>query len=145
MKHTHTHTSSLTVKRLAFVLFAAIFINSNTAFSQVNPEWKTHGTTADSSAFIGTTNDACLRFRSNNIDRIRISHDRNMGNAPLHPVEKLHVSGRERIDSEFIANDNVVLNKSPRIEKDLDVYANLTLHQESLKLEPLIDTSLNES
>src|SRR5690554_3196978 len=67
----HTHTTSPTVKRLAFVLFAAIFINCNTAFSLVNPEWKTHGNTADSSAFIGTTNDACLRFRSNNVERIR--------------------------------------------------------------------------
>ena len=145
MKHTHTHTSSPTVKRLAFVLFAAIFINSNTAFSQVNPEWKTHGNTADSSAFIGTTNDACLRFRSNNIERVRISHDGNMGIGTLHPVEKLHVSGRVRIDSVFMANDNVLLNKSARVEKDLDVYGNLTLHQGSLKLKPLIDTSLNEN
>src|SRR5690554_1360038 len=141
----HTHTTSPTVKRLAFVLFAAIFINSNTAFSQVNPEWKTHGNTADSSAFIGTTNDACLRFRSNNIERVRISHDGNMGIGTSSPDEKLHVNGRVRIDSVFMANDNVLLNKSARVEKDLDVYGNLTLHQGNLKLKPLIDTSLSEN
>src|SRR5690554_4406735 len=125
----HTHTTSPTVKLLAFVLFATIFINSNAAFSQVNPEWKTHGNTADSSAFIGTTNDACLRFRSNNIERVRISHDGNMGIGTSSPDEKLHVNGRVRIDSVFMANDNVLLNKSARVEKDLDVYGNLTLHQ----------------
>src|SRR5690554_1214599 len=68
-----------------------------------------------------------------------------MGIGTLHPVEKLHVSGRVRIDSVFMANDNVLLNKSARVEKDLDVYGNLTLHQGSLKLKPLIDTSLNEN
>ncbi|HZH85796.1 MAG TPA: hypothetical protein VFD77_00670 [Brumimicrobium sp.] len=145
MPHTHTHTSLPTVKRLTFVLFAAIFINSNTAFSQVNPEWKTHGNTADSSVFIGTTNDACLRFRSNNIERVRISHDGNMGIGTLHPVEKLHVNGRVLVDSVFMANDNVFLNKSARVEKDLEVHGNLTLHQGNLRLKPLIDTSLNEN
>ncbi|HLW40289.1 MAG TPA: hypothetical protein VKX31_07860 [Brumimicrobium sp.] len=127
------------------MLFAAISLNSNKTIAQVNPEWKTHGNTADSSAFIGTTNDACLRFRSNNIERVRISHDGNMGIGTLHPVEKLHVNGRVLIDSVFMANDNVLFNKSARVEKDLDVYGNLTLHQGSLKLKPLIDTSLNEN
>lgn len=139
------HTTSPTVKLLAFVLFAAIFINSNKTIAQVNPEWKTHGNTADSSAFIGTTNDACLRFRSNNIERVRISHDGNMGIGTSSPDEKLHVNGRVRIDSVFMANDNVILNKSARVEKDLDVYGNLTLHQGNLKLKPLIDTSLSEN
>src|SRR5690554_7230696 len=68
-----------------------------------------------------------------------------MGIGTLHPVEKLHVNGRVLVDSVFMANDNVFLNKSARVEKDLDVYGNLTLHQGSLKLKPLIDTSLNEN
>src|SRR5690554_2715308 len=103
----HTHTTSPTVKRLAFVLFAAIFINSNTAFSQVNPEWKTHGNTADSSAFIGTTNDACLRFRSNNVERMRISHDGKVGIGVDNPVEKLDVDGDFLLRGDVIVKNYV--------------------------------------
>ena len=53
----HTHRTSNTYKFLSFIL---LFLASNSLLAQNTTEWKTEGNTADSSAFIGTTNESCL-------------------------------------------------------------------------------------
>jgi|SRR5690554_6659420 len=89
MKHTHTHTQRYL--KVTFFLLTALI--GSQVYGQTNETWGTQGNSADSSSFIGTTNDACLRFRSNNIERVRISHDGKVGIGVDNPVEKLDVDG----------------------------------------------------
>src|SRR5690554_8176422 len=89
MKHTHTHTQRYL--KVTFFLLTALI--GSQVYGQTNETWGTHGNSADSSSFIGTTNDACLRFRSNNIERVRISHDGKVGIGVDSHVEKLDVDG----------------------------------------------------
>src|SRR5690554_1203068 len=56
-------------------LFVVLPLAHQSYAQSTSSEWKTQGNTADSSAFIGTTNASCLRFRSNDLERMRISED----------------------------------------------------------------------
>ncbi len=66
---------------------------SSISFSQNSNEWKTQGNVADSSTFIGTTNNACLRFRSNNTERMRISEEGKVGIGVENPQKTLDING----------------------------------------------------
>lgn len=126
-------------------LFVVLLLAHQSYAQSTNAEWKTQGNTADSSAFIGTTNASCLRFRSNDLERMRISEDGKIGMGTLQPAEKLHVNGRTRIDSALIVRDSVFIERSTRIDGDLEVGGSITVNQGALRLKSLIDTSLNEN
>ncbi|RFC53639.1 hypothetical protein [Brumimicrobium aurantiacum] len=76
-----------------------------TNLAQTGTDWKTEGNTADSSSFIGTTNPSCLQFRSNNIERMRISHDGNVGIGVDNPEERLDVDGDFQLHGDIIFTD----------------------------------------
>lgn len=126
-------------------LFVVLPLAHQSYAQSTNAEWKTQGNAADSSAFIGTTNASCLRFRSNDLERMRISEDGKIGMGTLQPAEKLHVNGRTRIDSALVVRDSVFIERSTRIDGDLEVGGNITVNQGTLRLKSLIDTSLNEN
>ena len=71
-------------------------------FSQSSDKWETQGNVVDSTTFIGTKNDACLRFRSNNIERMRISEDGKVGIGIANPIKKLDVAGDIRLTGDII-------------------------------------------
>lgn len=142
--NTHTHTRLAKVNCLGLATFTLMFFIVNTSFSQNSNEWKTQGNVVDSATFIGTTNAACLRFRSNNTERMRISEEGNIGIGTLHPVEKLQVKGRVRVDSALIARDSVFIGKSAKIDGDLDIVGSIRIHQGGLNIHSLVDTTLNE-
>src|SRR5699024_147009 len=89
----HTHTRLAKVNCLGLSTFTLMFFMSSISFSQNSNEWKTQGNVADSSTFIGTTNNACLRFRSNNTERMRISEEGKVGIGVENPQKTLDING----------------------------------------------------
>lgn len=65
-------------------------------------KWDTQGNIADSATFIGTTNAACLRFRSNDIERMRINEEGNIGIGIANPLKKLDVDGDIQLTGDII-------------------------------------------
>src|SRR5690554_7963152 len=126
-------------------LFVVLLLAHQSYAQSTNAEWKTQGNTADSSAFIGTTNASCLRSRCNDLERMRIREDGKIGVGALQPAEKLHVNGRTRIDSALIVRDSVFIERSTRSDGDLEVGGSITVNQGALRLKSSIDTSLNEN
>ncbi len=91
----HQCTNNQVIKGVLFILFLFIFSFS---YSQVNTgKWETQGNIADSFSFIGTKNNVCLRFRSNNLERMRITDDGNVGIGLLNPTKKFEVNGSSLI------------------------------------------------
>ncbi len=75
---------------------------STFSMAQTVDKWETQGNVADSTTFIGTTNAACLRFRSNNIERMRINEDGKVGIGVENPLKKLDIAGDIRLTGDII-------------------------------------------
>lgn len=65
-------------------------INSN---GQQNSQWKTNGNSADTNNFIGTTNSQNIRFKTNNVERLRLTKEGDLGLGTTTPAGKLDVNG----------------------------------------------------
>jgi cytoskeletal protein CcmA (bactofilin family) len=121
------------------------FLIFSSLHAQQGTEWKTQGNTADTNSFIGTTNASSLILRSNDVERMRINENGNVGIGVNEPNEKLHVSGTVRIDSVLYARDSLVVGESGYIQGDLEVEGNITVRQGALRVKSLIDTSISEN
>ena len=121
------------------------FLIFSSLHAQQGTEWKTQGNTADTNSFIGTTNASSLILRSNDVERMRINENGNVGIGVNEPNEKLHVSGTVRIDSVLYARDSLVVGESGYIQGDLEVKGNITIRQGALRVKSLIDTSLSRN
>src|SRR5690554_1418473 len=88
--------------------FGAIFLMNNNLTAQgnsngnsnsnnnANPnalKWETQGNQADTTDFIGTTNPTALKFRSDNVERLRITEDGRIGIGTTEPTKELEVLG----------------------------------------------------
>lgn len=68
-------------------------------------EWDTNGNSCDTTAFIGTVNEADLRFRTNNIERMRLTDDGKFGIGITDPLEKLELQGNFKLSGDVIFSD----------------------------------------
>lgn len=73
--------------------------------SQGVTQWKTNGNIADSAHYIGTKNEFPVKFRSYDIERMRISPEGNVGIGTKNPQARLDVNGKV-----IIRNGELLLN-----------------------------------
>ena len=75
-------------------------------------EWDTNGNSCDTSAFIGTVNQSDLRFRTNNIERMRLTDDGKFGIGVTNPLENLELQGNFKLSGDAIFSDYADVNDS---------------------------------
>lgn len=101
VQNQYTHTGNAKSSVLGITLFCLIFFTSYTSFSQ-NNNWQTTGNNVDTSAFVGTTNSEDLRFKTNNIEHLRISKTGKIGIGTSMPKTALDVEGRIQLTDDLI-------------------------------------------
>ncbi|PWH84763.1 hypothetical protein [Brumimicrobium oceani] len=79
-----------------------LLLTSSILYAQQGTDWKTQGNTADSTAFIGTTNASSLILRSNDLERMRISENGNVGIGVDNPQTALDVEGDIQLTGDII-------------------------------------------
>jgi hypothetical protein len=102
---------------LFLLLFMSLIIVANSAFSQGNSngnanqnnnangtalKWETQGNNADTSDFIGTTNETALKIRTNNQERMRITPDGKIGIGISNPLERFELQGNLRLTGDVV-------------------------------------------
>lgn len=70
--------------------------------AQTEGNWEMQGNIADSTSFIGTKNNACLRFSSNNIEHMRIVPDGRIGIGKINPTERVDVEGNISLTGDIL-------------------------------------------
>lgn len=87
------------MKNLFLTTLIFVSINGN-IFSQndtLNPtHWRVDGNLADSNKFIGTVNSIPVTFKTNNLERMRLTSGGRLGLGVKNPQEKLDVNGNVR-------------------------------------------------
>jgi hypothetical protein len=89
--------------KLTAIVIGVIFAMN----SQAQTNWGTDGNVADSSSFIGTKNAACFRLKSNNLERMRISANGNIGLGTAIPTERLDVNGNISLTGDLFVREAV--------------------------------------
>lgn len=112
MKHYHNQSISINFNQLSLILVLCIYSSGFYAQNNGNngqgvTQWKTNGNIADSNHFIGTKNESPVKFRTNDIERIRISPEGDVGIGTSQPEAKLDVNGSA------IFRDNLTLVSIP--------------------------------
>lgn len=82
--------------------------------AQGNDQWKTNGNQANPDHFIGTVNDRDLIFKSNNVERLRITPEGNVGIGTSTPATLLDVNGNAQF------RNNVFLPGLPTLSLPFD-------------------------
>lgn len=105
------------VMHLFLLLIMAIIIVPSITFSQGNSngnsnsnnnanvnalKWETQGNNADTSHFIGTTNQTALKMRTNNQERMRITPDGRIGLGISNPLERFELQGNLKLTGDII-------------------------------------------
>lgn len=128
------------MKNLLIISILSTSFLGNVVFSQNNgnngqgsTQWKTNGNIADTNHFIGTKNDYPVKFRANDIERLRITSDGKVGVGLTSPQGKLHVLGGTILEGlvklpliEYINSNNLSLNNFDMV---LINHADNTLHK----------------
>lgn len=65
-------------------------------------QWDMDGNNADTTNFIGTTNSNPLVMRTNNVERMRITEDGNVGVGISNPLQKFEIQGNIRLTGDAI-------------------------------------------
>ena len=89
-----------------------ITLESTTGGDGDGSEWDTNGNSCDTSAFIGTVNQSDLRFRTNNIERMRLTDDGKFGIGVTNPLEKLELQGNFKLSGDAIFSNYADANDS---------------------------------
>ncbi|MDX1651103.1 MAG: hypothetical protein R3277_01340 [Brumimicrobium sp.] len=76
--------------------------NSNNNANNNALKWEMQGNTADTSHFIGTTNAAPLKFRTNNVERLHLTPDGKLGVGISNPIARLQVQGDLKLSGDVI-------------------------------------------
>jgi len=101
-EHTHTGISALCILIFSAVTFFTNYSVSQNSLSNNNTIWKTQGNAADTNAFMGTTNSTSLRFKTNNIERMRIGEDGYVGIGVDDPQFPLDLEGDFQLTGDII-------------------------------------------
>ena len=75
-------------------------------------EWDTNGNSCDTTAFIGTTNSSDLRFRTNNLERMRLTEDGKFGIGVTNPLEKFELQGTMKLSEGIIFSEGKSLTEN---------------------------------
>ncbi len=82
---------------LFFSLFLCTYLMSQNGNGngngQPNNQWKITGNDADTNNFIGTTNFQDIKFRTNNVEHLRLTKEGELGLGTTNPAAKLDVYG----------------------------------------------------
>ena len=85
-------------------------------------KWDRHGDIADSTDFMGTKNATALKFRTNDVERLRITEDGKVGIGVSNPLEKFELAGNLKLSSDIIFSDyadvNDTIGKLLMVDKD---------------------------
>ena len=85
-------------------------------------KWDRHGDIADSTDFMGTKNATALKFRTNDVERFRITKEGKVGIGMSDPVEKLEIAGNFKLSDDIIFSDyadaNDTTGKMLFVDKD---------------------------
>lgn len=98
--------SFLAANALAGVIFAQNNANNNNG--QGVTQWKTNGNVADTNHFIGTKNEFPVKFRTDDVERMRITPEGNVGIGTSDAPEKLTVDGNVLVREGDLFLDNLV-------------------------------------
>jgi hypothetical protein len=121
-------------------------------------EWDVHGNTVDSTDFIGTTNSSALRFKSNNIERLRITEDGKVGIGTTEPTRELQVLGSTMLEGDlflpildtmpsyngekilFLDENDRVINGGANLLKSIIYDEDISLPATYCELNPVLQT-----
>lgn len=78
--------------------------NGSIYVTYVAPFWTISGNNVNTNDFIGSTNNASLKFRTNNTQRLVVDGSGNVGINTSSPVEKLDVSGNIKFSGALMPN-----------------------------------------
>ena len=85
-------------------------------------KWDKHGDIADSTAYMGTKNASDLKFRTNDVERFRITKEGKVGIGMSEPVERLELEGNLKLSGDIIFSDyadaNDTTGKMLFVDKD---------------------------
>ena len=92
-------------------IFIAFFAASN-LFAQGqgetgNPHWNTSGNNASATDYFGTKNTRPLIFKTDNVERLRITETGFIGIDEPNPTERLHIKGNARVVGNFASTGNL--------------------------------------
>jgi hypothetical protein len=95
---------NLTVFTIICIFFnVSVLVAQTTNQGQGNQQWKINGNIADENHYLGTKNEIPIKFRTNDIERFRITPSGDFGIGTSSPEAKLDVNG------------NVILRESLRL------------------------------
>ncbi|MDX1653489.1 MAG: hypothetical protein R3277_13405 [Brumimicrobium sp.] len=84
--------------------------NSNNNANSNALKWETQGNNVDTSHFIGTTNSADFKIKTNNTERMRITKDGKFGIGISNPLEKFELQGNLKLTGDIIFSNYEDLN-----------------------------------
>jgi hypothetical protein len=73
-----------------------------------SPAWLTNGNNILGTAFLGTTNNQPLIFKTNSTETMRLTETGNLGIGTNNPLEKLDVAGNVRFSGALMPNGSAV-------------------------------------
>lgn len=86
-----------------------------------NPHWNTGGNNASATDYFGTKNTRPVIFKTNNVERLRITETGFIGIDEPNPTERLHVKGNARVVGNFASTGTLEVSGTATFKERLTV------------------------